>query len=289
MLGLLVSGIFAAAMAGMDTGLNRNAGIFVKNFYQRILRPRASENELLQASRVFTVVFGLLIIAGGVLIALYRDMNLFDFAITIGSLIGVPLVVPLTLGLFVRRTPAWAGWSTALVGLCAALAAKWWIGPSLFGWVTGANVAGLRPQELVDINFATTVFLVIGIGSAWYFVTTRFAPARETPYQQEVEAFFSDMERPVDPIKENLAYDDGRQYEKLGKLCLVYGGVTLLGVLIPNGWQGRLSFLYVAGAMLVIGAVLYARRTRNRDKTTEPGAPSTPAAQPSTSLPSAHE
>src|ERR1044071_1113011 len=41
MVGLLLSGIFAATMSSMDAGLNRNAGFFVKNFYHVVLRPRA--------------------------------------------------------------------------------------------------------------------------------------------------------------------------------------------------------------------------------------------------------
>jgi Na+/proline symporter len=33
LLGLLVTGIFSATMSSMDTGLNRNAGVFIKNVY----------------------------------------------------------------------------------------------------------------------------------------------------------------------------------------------------------------------------------------------------------------
>ncbi|MCC5021829.1 MAG: hypothetical protein J6386_03070 [Candidatus Synoicihabitans palmerolidicus] len=46
MIGLLVSGMFSATMSSMDSGLNRNAGIFVKNFYQPVLRPAAADREL---------------------------------------------------------------------------------------------------------------------------------------------------------------------------------------------------------------------------------------------------
>ena len=47
MLGLLISGIFGATMSHMDIGLNKNAGFFVKNFYQVLIRPRAHEKEML--------------------------------------------------------------------------------------------------------------------------------------------------------------------------------------------------------------------------------------------------
>jgi hypothetical protein len=42
----------------MDSGLNRNAGYFIKNFYQAQLRPAASEREQLVAGKITTIVFG---------------------------------------------------------------------------------------------------------------------------------------------------------------------------------------------------------------------------------------
>src|SRR5258708_21225198 len=63
MLGLLVSGVFAATMSAMDAGLNSNAGIFIKNFYEPLLRLGATERELLLAGKITTLAFGAIIIA----------------------------------------------------------------------------------------------------------------------------------------------------------------------------------------------------------------------------------
>lgn len=264
LLGLMVSGIFAVAMANMDTGLNRNAGVFVKNFYSRVLRPRASEKELLLASRGFTVVFGAIIIGVGILIAMFRNLNLFDFVIALGSLMGIPLIVPMVWGLFIRRTPSWACWSTALIGFAVAAVTKWWIGPGLWAWIMGWDPATLKPAQVVDINFATTVWLVALIGSAWYFFTMRFADRAPAAYKREVDSFFKDMKTPVDPVAENIVYDDARQYRVIGRLCLLYGGVMLLGTLIPNPLHGRLCFVFVGGMMLLLGGVLTAAARRHQ-------------------------
>ncbi len=51
LMGLLITGIFSATMSSMDTGLNRNAGVFVKNVYQPLFRPHASERELVTIGR----------------------------------------------------------------------------------------------------------------------------------------------------------------------------------------------------------------------------------------------
>ena len=52
MIGLLVAAMFAASMSSIDSGLNRNAGIIVKNFYHPIIHKKASPKELLVMGKV---------------------------------------------------------------------------------------------------------------------------------------------------------------------------------------------------------------------------------------------
>ncbi|MEO0588534.1 MAG: hypothetical protein AAF078_12950, partial [Planctomycetota bacterium] len=47
MIGLLLCAIFAVQMSSLDTGLNKSAGFIVCNFYRDMIRPKASERELL--------------------------------------------------------------------------------------------------------------------------------------------------------------------------------------------------------------------------------------------------
>jgi len=256
LLGLLVSGIFAVAMANLDTGLNRNAGVFVNNFYRHILRPRASQRELLIVAKICTVLFGLLIIGVGLLIALYRVTNLFDLVLALGSLVALPLILPLAFGLFIKSAPTWAGWSTALVDFIIAVSAKWIIGAQLFAWITGIALSRLNPQEVEDVTFSTTVCLMTLIGSAWYLFTMRFGQTDTADDRRNIESFFRDMKTPIDPVAEHIVYDDARQYRTLGTLCLIYGVVMLLGILIPNPWEGRMCFLFVGGMMSLLGCVL---------------------------------
>jgi SSS family solute:Na+ symporter len=256
LLGLMVSAMLAVSMANLDTGLNRNVGVFVKNFYSRILRPEATERELLLVAKLFTAGFGLVIILIGVTIALFRTANLFDLVLMLGALIGIPLIVPLALGLFIKRAPSWAGWSTALVGLIAASAVKWGIGARLYASVMGWDMASLNPHEIDDITFATTVCAVALIGSLWYLFTMQFTATDGPQARARIEAFFRDMNTPIDPIAEGIVYDDARQYRTIGVLCLIYGGAMLLGILIPNELQGRLCFLYIGGVMTFLGGIL---------------------------------
>ena len=58
MMGLLICGLFAATISSMDSGLNRNAGIFIRSFYQRVIKVK-SPTHLLVAGRIVSRCLGL--------------------------------------------------------------------------------------------------------------------------------------------------------------------------------------------------------------------------------------
>ena len=68
MIGLMVASIFAATTSSMEPGLNKNAGIFVMNFYKPILRKHATDREYLVAGKIASLVFGLLVIGAALVI-----------------------------------------------------------------------------------------------------------------------------------------------------------------------------------------------------------------------------
>ena len=112
--------IFAATMSSMDSGLNRNAGIIVKNFYNSVLRPQASEKELLTASKLTTLALGIGIISAAVLFSQLESLGLFDLMLQFSALIALPLNIPMLWGMVFKKTPDWSGWATAIFGLCVA-------------------------------------------------------------------------------------------------------------------------------------------------------------------------
>ena len=265
MLGLLVTGLFAVTMANMDTGLNRNAGIFIKNFYSPILRPRATERELMLASRVCSIIFGLLIIGIGILIALFRTANLFNYVIVLGVLLGTPLTVPLAWGMLIKRTPPWAAWSTVLAGFFVAAMFRFAIPVTWFPYLMGWH-RPLSPTASQDVMFVSMTLAVLIIASGWYLFTMRFADRSPVPYKKDVEMFFKDMNTPIDPMAEGVPGEDYRQCRVISRLCLVYGSAMLLAMLIPNTLGGRLCFMAIGIAILTISLLLHlagrkARRT----------------------------
>lgn len=289
MVGLLISGIFGATMSSMDGGLNKNAGFFVKNFYQPYVHPRASERELLLASKVSTTVLGLLIIGAGLLFANRKDLTIFEMMTFFSSLVGLPVAVPLVLGMIIRRAPSWAGWSSVLVGLGASILTNVCFDSAdmnrYFGWT-------FNKREASDWVFLSGTFVNIAITSAWFLLSCVFAPRpidvtgtytrlsdlKDLPEQIRVGALFKMMSTPVDfHAEEQSAGSDNLQARVMGMLSLIYGGFMLLLMAIPNPPAGRLAFLFCGGVMFAVGAILYRSGTRRTGKPVDaPGTPSTP-------------
>lgn len=284
MLGLMITGLFAATVSTMDTGLNKNTGIFIRSFYLRVLRPQASERELLLASKLSTLTFGITVLLSGFYFSRLQGLSLFNLMQQFTGLVSVPIGVPLLWGMFYRKTPAWSGWSTVLVCLLVSLVCgnlDTLFGADAYQRLLGSQVA-VTKHELPDVIFLLGVIGNLTIGTAWFF-TTGLWYRREAPeFRQQVDAFFTKMQTPVDFGREHGASEDRTQLRTLGKLSFVYGGFVLLLALIPNPFIGRMGFAGVGGLIGAVGLLLL-RAGRTAVETPETARAESPPA-PSASL-----
>ncbi|SDS30841.1 hypothetical protein [Opitutus sp. GAS368] len=267
MLGLLVSGIFAATMSAMDAGLNKSAGIFIKNFYQPVLRPEAADRHLLKAGKIVTLVLGVVIILTALRMSHLKQLNLFLQMQRVSILIGVPITVPLVLALLIRRTPAWSGWSTVLVGFTGSVLIDRYLSPEWAAMWFG-KTAPLDPATQEYWRQGIQLFGNVALGTGWFLFSSLFWKQSPAAHRASVEAFATQLDTPIDFAREEGAANanDSRQSAAVGWLCLTYGSFVLLLTLIPNPPLGRLAFVGCGGLVVLVGAVLLrsARRTDSR-------------------------
>ena len=264
MLGLMVTGLFAATISNMDTGLNKNTGIFIRSFYLRVIRPQAAERELLVASKLSTLIFGVMVVLSGFYFSHLHELSLFNLMMQFSGLVSVPVCVPLLWGIFYKRTPSWSGWSTVAVCLLVSLVVgnlDTFFGPDAYQRVLGADFAVTR-HELPDVIFLLSVVGNLTVGSAWFFTTSLWYGREPAAFQGQVETFFKNMRTPVDFAREQGENEDQTQLRTLGKLCFVYGGFVVLLALIPNPPIGRIGFLMIGGIIGAVGMLLL-RASRN--------------------------
>jgi len=265
MMGLLVCGLFAATISSMDSGLNRNAGIFVRSFYQRVVKD-PSPRHLLIVGRVASAVFGVFIILIAIFINELKGFDLFDLMMLFGGMIAVPYAIPLMWGIIFKKTPPWSGWSTVLIGFAVSFAITFsWevdgvknyiLDPAWFGSALGFD-GEMSNREQKDYLYFTPVYANVVICSVWFFFTSLFYESSSAEHKQRVDNFFTAMNTPIDFEKEVGEGKDSVQSKTLGILCLIYGGFVLLMALVPNPLMGRVAFLFCGGLIGGVGLLLY--------------------------------
>ncbi len=268
MVGLLMSAMFAATMSSMDSGLNRNAGIFVCNFYQPIFRKNATQKELILISKMTTIIMGFIIIAIGLYINSLRHLSLFDVVLNIGALIGFPMLIPILLGMWIRRTPDWAGWSTLIVGGFVSY---------LFGVLLKAhhieNFLNLEHQltgrEWSDLVVGLSLAAHVIFTGGWFVLSTLFFKGHSAERQQEVDTLFKNWNTPLIADSDEQQSLDTKQRSMLGNLISTAGFGILAMALIPNEPTGRLLFILCGSIVLTVGILLVSASRKKPEATPE--------------------
>lgn len=258
MVGLMMAAMCAATMSSMDSALNRNAGIFARNFYKVLINKNADEEKLLDIGKKTTFVFGAIIIATGVFLNNLKGISLFDMILMISSLLALPVLIPSILGYFVKETPDWAGWATILVGGLVSAFIMFGITPELIEKVLQLS------EPLTTREFAEMKSLTLGMGLhlcitiPFYFLTKLFYKGYTPERKKEIEEFFENISTEV-IAEENPENDefDNQQRGILGKIILAFGASGLILVLVPNPLSDRLVFVAVCTIIMIVGWGLY--------------------------------
>lgn len=253
MIGLLIAGMFAATISSTDSGLNRNAGIFVRNFYLPILRPQANEKEQVLAGRFVTLAFGGIIILTGLFLNDLKNLSLFDLMQQFSALVIVPMTIPLIMMIFVRRVPDWAAWSTVVIGFSISYLSRVVFSA---GWWEETLALGLSSREIKDWDAVQPLVLTATVLPLWFLFTRRFYKDPTGKRQQEVAKYWQNLDTPVLPDTET-ANVDGRQGAVLGGLAGAYGLFVLFLAFLPNPITGRLAFVGFGLALIGLGGLLY--------------------------------
>lgn len=251
--GLMLAAIFAATMSSMDSALNRNAGIFVRNFYKPILRPHASDQEMLHVGQISTFGFGAIIIAVGVFLNSLENTSLFNMMMMVSSLISLPILIPSLLGFFVKKTPDWAAWATILVGAAVSSFVAFIITPEMIQTFLGLSTP-LTDREFSDMQSLTLGLILHLCITIPFFLSTRLFYKEYSPQRrQEVEQFFSNISTEVSAENSDAGAIDHRQRSLLGKLAAALGLCICLLVFIPNTFTEKMVFIGIGGIILLAG------------------------------------
>ena len=254
MVGLLIAAMFAATMSSMDSGLNRNSGIFVKNFYEPILRPEATEKELMVVSKLTSTFFGIAIILVALFINSLKGLSLFDTMMYVGALIGFPMTIPAFCGFFIRKTPDWAGWGTLVVGGVVSYFVGFVITADMIQNWFGLNE--LTGREWADLKVAIGLIGHIVFTAGFFVLSTLFYKPLPEHREKDVDKFFNNLATPLVAESNEQKKLDNKQRRMLGSLIAVAGVGVMTMFVLPNPMWGRMVFVLCGLIVFSVGLLL---------------------------------
>ncbi|HEY8585134.1 MAG TPA: sodium:solute symporter [Rhodanobacter sp.] len=121
--GLIIAGIFAAAMSTLSSIMNSVATLASVDFYDRLVK-KPNPTTSVRFAEAATVVTGLIAIGVALLLSRYDIHSLFDVSIELAGLLGGGFAGAYTLGMFTRRANS-PGVAIGVGGSIALTLAAW--------------------------------------------------------------------------------------------------------------------------------------------------------------------
>lgn len=143
-LGVAVTGLVAAFMAGMAANVSSFNAVFTYDIWQSYIRPGKPDHYYLKVGRIVTVVGVGVGILTAFIAAGYNNIN--EYLQTLFSFFQAPVFVTFILGMFWRRMTAWGGFWGLLSGTVAA---------------AGVWIAGAANEELFRSSFQQAMWMGI--------------------------------------------------------------------------------------------------------------------------------
>ncbi|NOY78201.1 MAG: hypothetical protein GXO76_10080 [Calditrichaeota bacterium] len=123
MIGIFLSAMMAASMSAMDSVWNAVSSIISVDIYKNMFNPDASEKAVLRVGRITMILLAVIAITLA-LVIIHSSYGVFTFTNIFFGLTGVPVAIPLFLGIMSRKISRWSAFSSILAGTVMASVAR---------------------------------------------------------------------------------------------------------------------------------------------------------------------
>jgi hypothetical protein len=121
--GFFLSAMMAASMSSMSGVWNTVSSIISVDLYKNRFKPGASEKETLLVGRIAVSAFALIAILLA-LVIIHSDYGVFSFSNIFFGLTGVPIAIPMLLGIMTRKISRWSAMASVMAGVLMASLAR---------------------------------------------------------------------------------------------------------------------------------------------------------------------
>ncbi|MFC1552883.1 hypothetical protein ACFL6P_10025, partial [Candidatus Latescibacterota bacterium] len=257
-MGLMVAGMFSATLSTLGSDYNVLSGVLTKDFYGKIIRPDASEKQLILWGRINTAIIGGITVFIAIGINYVSGFNLYDIMVKAFGALGPAIMLPLLGGLFFRKINSRGAMTGVLAGMFSG------IGLVVLNFI----LLGIYSERiLVDeslnywlkqgFNSVTIGFnIIVTVLGMWIGSAVFSAPDEE---KERVKEFFSHMDVPTEPKTEPR--DDSKQspFGAVGIAVILLGVILLItGIIMYFSGDVRAMKLDIlaGGIMCGIGLII---------------------------------
>ena len=159
-LGTMMAALFAATMSVLSSGYNVISSVLTMDVYRPLIRPDASQRELVLAGRMLTIGIGVIALGVGLAVAHFR-WTIFDTMVMAYGFFLPPTVLPMLGGLLSRRLSS----NGVLVGFFAGIViglgfivARSLFEPEPYGLFAAASLAGPAVGTTLVLMLAAFMF-----------------------------------------------------------------------------------------------------------------------------------
>ena len=174
--GMFLSAMMAASMSALDSVWNTVSSIISIDIYKNLFKPKATEKEVLMVGRLAIIVLFFFAVSMAFVI-IHSEYGVFTFSTIFFSLTGVPISIPLVLGIIIKDIGRWSGVASILAGTLIASVArfvlKFTLGPQMLLTVAVTLFFILISNHLGRLyikNKTANRVLCVGIGILFWFI-----------------------------------------------------------------------------------------------------------------------
>lgn len=154
--GLLLAGLFAAAMSTLDSCMNSLSTMIVTDLYRRFIRPDAPEKRALAIAHIMTLLCG--VVGIGLALAMTSIKTFLDFYFEIVAIIGGGIGGVFALALFSRRAHS----RGVIVGVVLGLMVTAWGSENYGGFLSGIRPWLQFPWHPIMVGVVTSIVVWAG-------------------------------------------------------------------------------------------------------------------------------
>src|SRR5215218_4097289 len=156
-LGIALTGLLAAFMAGMAANVSSFNTVFTYDIWRPYFRRDRPDGYYLNVGRVVTIA-GVLIGIGTAFIAAGFS-NIMNYIQSLFSFFNAPVFATFLFAMFWKRTTPWAGFSGLVAGFLGAVAWQYLIGPRIGYFYAGGDTSGELNAQMLNFYGAIVAFV----------------------------------------------------------------------------------------------------------------------------------